>query len=478
MTVFLQMDGVDDYIKAPASLTFTRIVIDMNVKLKTGLQYFISSTSNASYIYKNPPVDNFGGFSTVTANGTTVTNGTNGIPINTRVTLEAITTARTEELHFFRRSTNIQFGKVDVYNIKIYNGASLIAHYDMNTGTVQDQSGNGNHATYLGTFLDDAKTYALSFDGVDDKLVLPSMTATEFILEMKPRPQTFEQYIAFNTNQPINRNGSNNADQINANYSAVYVDGVQATTNTPFIKVNTRQILRGVSSVTGTLSTYVYWNGNTSYMEGELYSLKIYNGATLQAEYDFTKGHVLDISGNSRNATLTGGTWLDDSPAPGYVDGSITLSLINNIYKDTVNQLNLVQSIFKDNQVLLNVNNAIYKDGQTILNLIQSIFDNSTTSISLDLKQVIYKDSTASLNLIQTIYKDLQTKLDLIEQMYKDNTINLDLILSIRNDIYIYKQVLETVFNISMNIDTEFNINKELHTTTLINREIKTTFNI
>lgn len=155
-------------------------------------------------------------------------------------------------------------------------------------------------------------TYYLQMDGVDDKLVIPSMVATEFILELKPRPAAWKLYINL-TGKNVNRNGSNNADQFAVDYSAIYVDGVQATTNTAFMKINTRQVLRGVLSAAATAGTYVYWNGASSYTEGDLWDLKIYNGATLQAHYDMTLGNVQDQSGNGRHATLTGGTFISDT---------------------------------------------------------------------------------------------------------------------------------------------------------------------
>jgi hypothetical protein len=44
-----------------------------------------------------------------------------------------------------------------LFNVKVYNGETLVAHYDMAKGSVQDQSGNGNHATLTGgTWLEDA----------------------------------------------------------------------------------------------------------------------------------------------------------------------------------------------------------------------------------------------------------------------------------------------------------------------------------
>lgn len=174
----------------------------------------------------------------------------------------------------------------------------------------------------------------LQMDGVDDRLQVPSMDVNEFVLTFKPRPQAWRQYINFGGKQ-INRTGSN-TDSFHTDYQTVYVDGIQATTNTAFIKLDTKQVLRGVLKQGVNISSYGTWilfNGGTGYTEGDLYEVKFYNGSTLVAHYDMSTGTVQDQSGNGNHATLTGGTWVDDGtgeeppPSGETIDaGDITLS--------------------------------------------------------------------------------------------------------------------------------------------------------
>jgi hypothetical protein len=291
----------------------------------------------------------------------------------------------------------------------------------------------------------------LQVDGVDDKLSTPIMVATEFEIVIKPRPQAWEQYINFG-GKNINTNGTVTADQFHTDYQTVYVDGNPVTTNTKFITNNVKQTLRGVlkSGISINAAANVHWNGGSSYMEGDIYSLKIWNGVTLQAHYDMSTGTVQDQSGNGRHATLTGGTWLDDGTGGGdtgtdgeitlgltqqiYSDSSVNLSLSQQIYADISANLELIQSIYRDTEAILGLNQTIYKDDTAVLPLTQAIYRES--ELGLNLTQEIYAEAESILNLIQEFYEDSQTfiTLQLIQQIYKDSSTDLLMTQSIYKD--------------------------------------------
>lgn len=147
MVKYLQMDGVDDNLLAP-SMTFDKIVIDVHPDLTVNpeiLRYLVHQTEYVRFTT--------GGV--MQLSGMTQT----GYVADQRTTMTIIPTVPplTKSLRFFARQdggNNRLAGKL--YNLKIYNGGTLQAHYDMSTGTVQDQSGNGRHATLTGgTWLDD-----------------------------------------------------------------------------------------------------------------------------------------------------------------------------------------------------------------------------------------------------------------------------------------------------------------------------------
>lgn len=163
MTYYLQMDGVDDRLQVPP-LTFNEIIIDFIVNHKTGVNqfYFDARTGGSfAYIQRNTSnVDNTGNVGLITAyiNNVMVSNNTAYVPTNQRSTLKGVfSSAVTDNVTFFNHNGG-NFGPLEakVYNIKLLNNGVTLAHYDMTTQTVQDQSGNGNHATLTGgTWIDD-----------------------------------------------------------------------------------------------------------------------------------------------------------------------------------------------------------------------------------------------------------------------------------------------------------------------------------
>jgi hypothetical protein len=327
------MDGINDYLKTP-SVAFDKIVLDIAPRAAPSKIYLDARSGHATgYLQRTGgATDNWGAsISAVQVDGQSKTNGLDVIPQNARSTVSVFFSAvGTDDVNIFSNvsATAGTFVEGDIFNIRFYNGTALVIHYDMSTGTVYDQSGNGNHATLFGgTWVEQPlQSSYVTFDGVDDRIIVPAFVATEFSMELKPRPMAWEQYINF-TGSAVNRNGSNQ-DQFAAGYSAVYVDGVQAATNTAFMKLDTKQTLRGVLSApsSGTTGTNVFWNGGAAYMEGEFYSLKIYNGTELMVHYDtalgnLSAGKLYDLTGNSRHATLTGGTWV--VPATG---GAVALA--------------------------------------------------------------------------------------------------------------------------------------------------------
>lgn len=160
-----------------------------------------------------------------------------------------------------------------------------------------------------------ATQWVLSLDGVDDRLYTPSLTFTEVIMDFSANPQANEQYINAGTSRRIYTNWELK-EQFDS-YWTVYKGDTQVTTNTDFIINNTRLTLRAVG-VTATNVINFLNNPGTSYTEGKLYSIKILNGSTLIAHYDLTKGdqfqngQVKDETGNGNNATLVGGTFIQE----------------------------------------------------------------------------------------------------------------------------------------------------------------------
>lgn len=172
MVKYLSFDGVDDYLQMPG-IAITDIYVDLVVKSTSGTLYNVKNGNDT-------PLIKWSG-SSFSQTGTTVTHFTTTITGTTDPAWGiSITPNQRMIIHAWKETTwsgtNSALGRtqwsaanymaMDIYNVKLYNGTTLKAHYDMSTGTVLDQSGNGNHATLTGgTWLDDGTGGSTGTDG-------------------------------------------------------------------------------------------------------------------------------------------------------------------------------------------------------------------------------------------------------------------------------------------------------------------------
>jgi len=143
-------------------------------------------------------------------------------------------------------------------------------------------------------------------DGVDDNILVPSMTYDRIIIDTQYQyDNSIIRYIVQNNNA-LARIQTNNSLFVAGGYTA---SGFNLTE---------RHILHLTltSSITNTNRFFARTDASTNHLKGNIYDIKIYNGVTLHAHYDMTTGTVQDQSGNNRHAELTGGTWItvDDGP--------------------------------------------------------------------------------------------------------------------------------------------------------------------
>lgn len=160
MPTFLSMDGVDDYILTP-SMTFTKVILDATFTSIGAINTAIIDTRKdfQAYAFANGASNNKYNFLGFNLYEDGVVKSTNeSITLGKRLLFEASRgTAITTRVNIFSDNNNSRVLKGQIYDIKFYNGVALVAHYDMSTGTMQDQSGNGNHATMVGgTWINDS----------------------------------------------------------------------------------------------------------------------------------------------------------------------------------------------------------------------------------------------------------------------------------------------------------------------------------
>lgn len=158
----ISMNGISDYIKLPL-LTFDSIELTISVEPISGKwSYYIDARNGVSqgYLARNTVGnDSFGNWSAIYINGVLKTNTTPNIPLNNKTTIRAfLTSIATDDVNIFSNSSGSEKMKGIIYDIKLYNGISLVAHYDLTEqfiGTIiPDNSGNGKSATiYGGTWI-------------------------------------------------------------------------------------------------------------------------------------------------------------------------------------------------------------------------------------------------------------------------------------------------------------------------------------
>ncbi len=155
----LHVNGAGDYLISPAMM-YDEIRMDYIYQARgsASLQYHFDArdaetTSGRPFLYSpgDEGVESISGIGTLTVNGVEVSNGTDFIKPDERLDLIAkLNSPITGPITFFTRYTFIQSVRADVFRITILNAGNIVADYDMSTGTVEDQSGNGNHATLVG----------------------------------------------------------------------------------------------------------------------------------------------------------------------------------------------------------------------------------------------------------------------------------------------------------------------------------------
>lgn len=165
------MDGVDDYIQTPI-ITFKEIALDVEVKLEgspwkyitdardgTGAYLFVNSSRAVSFSQSSVFVDDI----------PISKDQVDGIPSEERITIRHILTEQASaDVTIFSRFSLMQYMSGKIYDIQFLDDSSnVVAHFDMSTKTVNDLTGNGNHATlHGGTWVEGGIDVSTRFDSL------------------------------------------------------------------------------------------------------------------------------------------------------------------------------------------------------------------------------------------------------------------------------------------------------------------------
>ena len=165
--------AANSYIRVQ-SITFDEIILDFTARQVNGRYYLDSRTgiANAYFLRNSSGTDLTSASSPFASgiylNGTNISYNTVGIiPSNQRMTLRfVLAISGTDDVNIFSQNDNANGMAVDVFSIKFLLGGVTKAFFDMSTGTLIDQSGNGVTLTSTGgTWLDDGTGGSTGTDG-------------------------------------------------------------------------------------------------------------------------------------------------------------------------------------------------------------------------------------------------------------------------------------------------------------------------
>lgn len=157
MPFYLQMDGVDDRIVVPYGIPVDEIIMDVKIISKANYAKYL----NGYFQWHGGKYEQWiSPYTKVFTDGVEKVNGTDFIPLNQRVLIRVLRTPGTTgggtEVIFANNTAGSGALNGIIYSVRYLSAGVTTAYYDMTKGNVQDQSGNGRHATLVGgTFVDD-----------------------------------------------------------------------------------------------------------------------------------------------------------------------------------------------------------------------------------------------------------------------------------------------------------------------------------
>lgn len=209
----LKFDGSGDVLKAPAC-SFNRVELKWYLESsQSSIAYLFARSTDQINLNTSGNLNFTGNIANVVVNGTTLVEG-NPLPkaIKSEVVIN-ISSTTSSDSYYFAQSSSGTFGtKGFLYSIKVYNGTTLMFHYDLTSGNANDLSGNGRHGTVTGAvFADDglSKEYELSLsDSLSLQDNLQGKKTNRTRNDSLVSTDTFGRKISLNKNDSTNLNDS------------------------------------------------------------------------------------------------------------------------------------------------------------------------------------------------------------------------------------------------------------------------------
>lgn len=223
MSYHLQMNGTSDvlyYNPNPVTFDWDELIIDCLISSKTAWDKYLSFSAGTNYLQRNGSNQDSWNASnwTVYVNGATVTNNTDFIPLNTRITLRIVAASKTtnNNIDIFANNTAAAGAMPgNLYGVTLKNAGVEVFRWDLTLGNTQDQSGNGRNGTLVGgTWVNDGGASGTTYSEVDTITTGSNLTSVETLLYNFPATGTVLTNASvassetFVSNSPTTRSGS------------------------------------------------------------------------------------------------------------------------------------------------------------------------------------------------------------------------------------------------------------------------------
>lgn len=451
MALYLSLDGVDDYIQAP-SMMFDEIIIDIASHPRSGnAQYILDARDWANMMTRVMTSSSSDEFydSTVYFNDFLATNYTNFIPNGERGILRVVNndTGTTDATIGTQRGAgdSTRFAKLDLYNAKFMLNGSIVAHYDMSTGTVDDQSGNGNHATlYGGTWLDDGTGGGTEPVGEDGSTAfdLKQSIYTDSTTQADTRQTIYSDgYTAYDLKQMLYANllTSFDARQViyedNGNPYGITI-GIYDDSTYLF---DTKQQIYSDYNFNIDTNQILFQDSNVSF--------------NMLQEY-FSDGMIGSAPFDLRIILFDDGAKEFDSKQLYFEENADLFNLSQSIYENGKLESDTKFIIYNDDSSYFNLNQSLFSENSDQFNTTQQMFENNLTNFNVE--NHFYEESFLNFNMEQTLYQLNESIYDLKQEIYETGSVDFATLQSLLDGFSEYQQIFQYLLKI--NQKSEFDL--------------------
>jgi hypothetical protein len=410
MVTYLYMDGIDDTITANG-FPYNIIEIDMLIETPSSSDkaiwcgdrgLTILAKSNGTIALSNSSM------------GQITQNGTLGV----RSTIKFTASSPQVSSRFFY-SMSGQYCEGNIYSIKMFFNTSLIAHYDMSTGSVQNQAADGYDGVLSGGTWKEEGTSPPADEGTS---IIKSYSIKQTINKVNTNNYFVRQQVR----------------KITSRDSLTSQSLYKQTENEKEINI----------SINNTLSK--------NYSIEQLINKQIVNNILLKQAINNQKLMNIEIEQIiSKQA-------------------QIQASTKQTIYEQVVNEYNTFQNLYKNS--IQRIDNYFVKIEMFKETITNHSFNQQITNISdayINLRQVIKDSQILSIDIKQILSKAISEDISIIQELYSNKALEYDTIQSLQADFKLYKQIIKNDVMLKRIVVSDILLTNTIKTETKITRSIK-----